>query len=304
MAIKLKLITVEGLVHVLGSPLWAQTFEKCGGDVEATIQGITFNVGSASYEAKLAVSTMMTLKQEIKDGEHDLPDGMFSELWNRCWSGMKDVMSEMSLPVVHFGDSCPDWNPETKDTPTLTPKITEAISDAANQEPDALDDLIVDDPSPKGTSVITPSGEGVIYFGKPEDTKIGTVTVPKTGVYQIDGKLTMQLVAGQEVTAHEIKYLSDLPSIGETPKKKVKVSVKKAVTYPLDKLETGNRVKLISATKMYQPVKGSSGSSRYFLIARSDDLKVAVRIKEYSSPRPVRANAILCTEHRLYPAQA
>lgn len=41
-------------------------------------------------------------------------------------------------------------------------------------------------------------------------------------------------------------------------------------------------VKLRDATRMYQPVKGSSGGSRYALVAAAPDLKVGLRIKGHS----------------------
>lgn len=45
------------------------------------------------------------------------------------------------------------------------------------------------------------------------------------------------------------------------------------------KLLTGEPVPLLSADRMYQPVKGSSGTSRYFLIGISGNLKIAARVK-------------------------
>jgi ribosomal protein L7/L12 len=47
--------------------------------------------------------------------------------------------------------------------------------------------------------------------------------------------------------------------------------------YDLSKLKTGPTVKLRDAKAMYQPVKGSSSGSRYFLVAADDDVRVAAR---------------------------
>jgi hypothetical protein len=50
--------------------------------------------------------------------------------------------------------------------------------------------------------------------------------------------------------------------------------------YDISKLQTGEKMQLCDATHLYQPVRGSSGSSRYFMVAGDDDLRVAAR---YSS---------------------
>ena len=47
--------------------------------------------------------------------------------------------------------------------------------------------------------------------------------------------------------------------------------------FDLAKLNTAQVVKLRDAKQMYQPVKGSSTGSRYFLIAADDDVRVAAR---------------------------
>jgi hypothetical protein len=73
----------------------------------------------------------------------------------------------------------------------------------------------------------------------------------------------------------------------ELPKKKVttkskaqpapKVEVPATGKYPEANV-TDPAVHLISAVRMYQPVHGTSGGSRYFMIARNKDVAVAVRI--------------------------
>jgi len=52
--------------------------------------------------------------------------------------------------------------------------------------------------------------------------------------------------------------------------------------FPTEQLKSANTVKLAVATQMYQPVQGTSGSSRYFVVAISDEVKVAARIKGVS----------------------
>ena len=48
-------------------------------------------------------------------------------------------------------------------------------------------------------------------------------------------------------------------------------------TFALDCLQTAKTVKLRDATKMYQPVQGTSGGSRYFMIAADKDVRIAAR---------------------------
>jgi hypothetical protein len=52
--------------------------------------------------------------------------------------------------------------------------------------------------------------------------------------------------------------------------------------FPTDQLKSAETVKLSLATQMYQPVQGTSGSSRYFVVGISDEVKVAARIKGVS----------------------
>lgn len=53
--------------------------------------------------------------------------------------------------------------------------------------------------------------------------------------------------------------------------------------FPLDQMQTGAKVPLINATRLYQPVNGSGGGSRYFAVALSNELKMAVRWKNANS---------------------
>jgi hypothetical protein len=50
-------------------------------------------------------------------------------------------------------------------------------------------------------------------------------------------------------------------------------------TFDLAKMETSPPVKLRDANMMYQPVKGSSDGSRYFMIAANKDVRIAARFK-------------------------
>ena len=59
-----------------------------------------------------------------------------------------------------------------------------------------------------------------------------------------------------------------------------KPAVKKpaaADVYPTDKMKVGERVQLAKATLLYQPVFGTSGNSRYYVIGVSDSIRVAAR---------------------------
>ena len=47
--------------------------------------------------------------------------------------------------------------------------------------------------------------------------------------------------------------------------------------YPPSYMKSGSRLKLKDATRLYQPVHGTGDNSRYFLIAATDDLKIACR---------------------------
>lgn len=42
----------------------------------------------------------------------------------------------------------------------------------------------------------------------------------------------------------------------------------------------GDKIPLIKATELYQPVKGTSADSKYFAIAIGDSLKMAARVKK------------------------
>lgn len=53
-------------------------------------------------------------------------------------------------------------------------------------------------------------------------------------------------------------------------------------SFDLKALKTASPIKLRDATQMYQPVRGSSPNSRYFLVAANDDLRIAARYKGMS----------------------
>jgi hypothetical protein len=60
---------------------------------------------------------------------------------------------------------------------------------------------------------------------------------------------------------------------------KVASSPKAWALFPANKLTSAVPVSLAKATQMYEPVKGSSGSSRYFLVGASQDLRIGCRYK-------------------------
>jgi hypothetical protein len=53
--------------------------------------------------------------------------------------------------------------------------------------------------------------------------------------------------------------------------------VDKAGEFPLSELTTAEPIKLRDATKLYQPTQGTSGGSRYYVVAVSDDLRMSAR---------------------------
>ncbi len=50
--------------------------------------------------------------------------------------------------------------------------------------------------------------------------------------------------------------------------------------FDLNKLSSAPTAKLRDANKMYQPVKGTSGGSRYFVVGGNPDLRIAARLKD------------------------
>jgi hypothetical protein len=52
-----------------------------------------------------------------------------------------------------------------------------------------------------------------------------------------------------------------------------------APMFPENKMATAEPVKLITATHLYQPVRGTGATSRYFVVGISHDIKVAARLK-------------------------
>jgi len=66
-------------------------------------------------------------------------------------------------------------------------------------------------------------------------------------------------------------------------KKGMKLMVKHKVpksAFDITKMFTAPTVTMIKATKLYQPVSGTSSGSRYFIIALSPAIKVAARWKK------------------------
>ena len=66
------------------------------------------------------------------------------------------------------------------------------------------------------------------------------------------------------------------PSV-QVPASQTVVSTHAWPCFPLDVLQSAKTVKLRDATKMYQPVQGTSGGSRYFLVAADTDVRIACR---------------------------
>jgi hypothetical protein len=79
----------------------------------------------------------------------------------------------------------------------------------------------------------------------------------------------------EEVVAPAPGVLGKLPPI-----KHIKEPVPGAwPIFPSDKMISAHTIKLRDATMMYQPVKGSDSTSRYFVVAANKDLRVAARFQ-------------------------
>ena len=72
--------------------------------------------------------------------------------------------------------------------------------------------------------------------------------------------------------------------------------------FDLAKLNTGAIVKLRDAKAMYQPVKGSSSGSRYFMVAADDDVRVAARY--HGTTLSIRIEGPAWKKHKATIAQA
>jgi hypothetical protein len=60
---------------------------------------------------------------------------------------------------------------------------------------------------------------------------------------------------------------------------KLKLKGTEAGVFPIEELQTVTPVKLSAATKLYEPVRGSGSSSRYFVVGICEGLKLACRIR-------------------------
>ena len=69
--------------------------------------------------------------------------------------------------------------------------------------------------------------------------------------------------------------------------------------FPADKLKTAPTVPLLQATQLYQPVKGSSSHSRYFLVGANSELRIAARYKQQSLSIRVEGQAFAKNKARL-----
>ena len=64
-----------------------------------------------------------------------------------------------------------------------------------------------------------------------------------------------------------------------TPKAKPTLPAKAWTSFDTTKMKWATPVKLTDATQMYQPVYGTSGGSRYFVVAANKDLRIAARFQ-------------------------
>ena len=97
-------------------------------------------------------------------------------------------------------------------------------------------------------------------------------------------KMTTQTVQDKLFDAEGLTSVMDqLPPIATAPQVAPSTSNTKKTAawteFPLSKLKSATPVQLAGADRLYQPVRGSSPSSRYFLVAGNADLRIAARLK-------------------------
>jgi len=84
-------------------------------------------------------------------------------------------------------------------------------------------------------------------------------------------------IINKQQTSPEIWALNLLPPHEITSKNPAPCSSSLWPEFDRNQMKTAPLVRLIEATQMYQPVAGSSDSSRYFVVAGNQRLKVAAR---------------------------
>ena len=103
---------------------------------------------------------------------------------------------------------------------------------------------------------------------------IGIIVAKSTPVYNEDGTLAgaqpQAAVLDEEAKKAGFTFTQTLTGNKALPKASGEV-------YPTDKMKQGSCVKLADATKLYQPVFGSSAGSRYYVIGVSKGLRIAAR---------------------------
>lgn len=97
----------------------------------------------------------------------------------------------------------------------------------------------------------------------------------------------IELIDLKEQVEAAIQYLQSLPQpkisvLDKLPQEGSgfnALATKPDVCFPLDTMQTADRVKLRDASVLYQPVRASDADSRYFLVAANEKIKVACRYK-------------------------
>ena len=88
--------------------------------------------------------------------------------------------------------------------------------------------------------------------------------------YTTGGTVTGSLPEKAVFTAHQYKKPTwpTTPELGDAA----------FAPFPVDAMKSAAKIQLADATRLYQPVYGSSKTSRYYLVAATDDLKLAARL--------------------------
>lgn len=123
-------------------------------------------------------------------------------------------------------------------------------------------------------------------------------TVSPSGVAEcktaIFGVIKMAISAQEPVLVSAEKVLEEAEKVikGNKPTVKVEVTTPGYPTLQATtaEIKSASAVPLAQASKLYQPVKGTSSGSRYFVVAMNDDIRVAARVENHKVSIRVEGN--------------
>ena len=97
---------------------------------------------------------------------------------------------------------------------------------------------------------------------------------------QIEQPVTIASVEQAEQLSAALAETKAKTTLGKLPAQKPAGQAAQAEPFPpfpVDQMKTAEPVQLRIATQMYQPVKGSSAGSRYFVVAANQELRIAAK---------------------------